>query len=136
MASWDRSHEYVVHRTFHERTQLTIHFAAGAPTVAELVAVRKCLPNFGNMNPSAFRALIGDTGSVSLGVLETRQAREIVKWAPTEGLKIVAENASFVTYRIHDVTLNCTLPLADEGELQSIAEAMIAAGVLVSTIEA
>jgi hypothetical protein len=43
---WDRSHEYVIERFFHEQARVTVQFASQSPNVAELMALRRLVNCF------------------------------------------------------------------------------------------
>jgi hypothetical protein len=136
MASWDRSHDWVVQRHYNDVTRVTIRFGRGAPTVADLLAVRRCLPQFRNTPPAELRALIGSTASLPLGEMPTREALRMVEATKAAGLEVVAVNASFISYLPYDRTTDCALLIEDEAEARSVAAAMIAAGVPVQQVEA
>jgi hypothetical protein len=136
MLEWDRSHDWVVQRNFHELTRVSIRFRQGTPSVAELIAVRRCLAQFRNWPPGALREAIRASGMLALGDLPTREARPLIESATAEGLEVVAENCSFVSYLPHDRTTGCAWLIEDDAESREVAEAMIALGVPVQPVEA
>ncbi len=136
MLSWDRSRDWVVQRYYNELTRVTIRFQRGTPSVAELLAVRRCLPQFRDTPPAALRASIGRAGFLPLGEMPTREARRLVEDARAAGLEVVAENASFISYLPYDRTTRCAWLIEDEAEARSVAEAMIAAGVPIQEVQA
>jgi hypothetical protein len=132
---WDRSHDWIVERTFYNRLRVSVRFAAGKPSVAELVAVRRCFPQFANMPPQSLLTQVGHSGALEIGTFPATEARHSVKDAQQAGLNVVAENASYVIYVPVDRTLGCAMLIEDDGEARATAEAMIAAGVPVNPIE-
>jgi hypothetical protein len=136
MVEWERNHDWVLHRVFHELTSLTIQFAVEKPSVKELIALRQCLPKFRDTPPAALRGMIGDSGTLDLGLLAERDARGIMKMLQAEGLKFVARDASTISYLPEDKTLKSVLLIEDDVEAARIAEEMLAAGVPVEDIEA
>jgi hypothetical protein len=136
MVEWERNHDWVLHRVFHELTSLTIKFSGDKPSVKELIALRRCLPQFRDTSPAALRDMIGDSGAFDLGVLPTQEAREIMKALRTQGLEFVAKNASTISYLPENRTLGLALLIEDETEAARTAEEMMAAGVPVESIEA
>ncbi len=79
MLSWDRSHQYVLYRYWNDRTRLTIRFQAATPSLQELVALRRCLPQFRDVPPAAMRSQIGDSQELSLGDMPSRDARKLIE---------------------------------------------------------
>src|SRR4051812_13013140 len=103
--AWDRSHDWVVHRFCRARTRVTIRFRGTSPSVTELVSLRRCLPDLRDMAPAALRAMIGECGKFSPGILESIEAIQFTKSAEKEGLHVVAEDASFIGYMPFDRTI-------------------------------
>jgi hypothetical protein len=136
MLSWDHTHDWVVQRYYNDLTRVTIRFTHGVPNLAELLAVRRCLPQYRNTPPAELRALIGRAGSLPLGEMATREARRLAEAAKATGLDVVAEDASFISYLPYDRTTRCGWLIEDEAEARSVAEAMIAAGVPIQEVEA
>src|SRR5262245_34464394 len=136
MDSWDRTHDWIVNRIFHERARLTIRFNGNSPTVSELIAIRKCLPQFRHVPPTQLRASIGNSRQLELGEMPTREARQISEAARIEGLDASVENASFISYLAEDRTMGGAWLIEDYQEACRLAESMIAAGVPVRDIEA
>ncbi len=136
MLSWDRSHDWVVQRYYNDLTRVTIRFGRSAPTLAEMLALRSCLPQFRDTPPAQLRTLIGSAGSLPLGEMPTRQALRLAEGAQAAGLDAVTENVSFISYLPYDRTTGCAWLIEDEAEARSVAEAMMAAGVPVRRVEA
>ena len=136
MVSWDRTHDWVVQRYYNDLTRVTIRFPQGTPSVNELIAVRRSLPQFRDTPPAELRAAIASTGSLPLGEMPTREAMRLIEAAREAGLSVLAENVSFISYLPYDRTTGCALLIEDDAEARSIAEAMIAAGVPVQAVEA
>jgi hypothetical protein len=133
---WDRTHDWVLHRHWDDLTRVTIRFPTGKPSLAELVAVRHCLPQFRYLAPAAVQETIGDRGELSLGVLPTSEANSIVEGAREEGLEVVTADASFVSYLPEDRTDGCVWVIEDEAQSQAVAKSMLAAGIPVQDEEA
>jgi hypothetical protein len=83
MLTWDRSHDYVLHRFWNDLTRVTIRFRDAPPSVQELVALRRCLPQFRDVAPATLLSQIGDSRQLSLGELPTAEARSIIEAART-----------------------------------------------------
>jgi hypothetical protein len=135
MVSWDRSHDWVVQRYYHDRTRVTIRFPQGTPSINELIAVRRSLPRFRDTPPAELRAAIASTGSLPLGEMPTPDARRLVEVAREAGLSVLAENVSVFSYLPYDRTTGCAWLIENDAEARAVAEAMIAAGVPVQAIE-
>lgn len=71
MLGWDRSHDWVLHWIRNDLTRVTIKFRQEQPSIAELAALRRCLPRFRHVPPAQVRAMAGATGMLELGVLPT-----------------------------------------------------------------
>ena len=136
MVAWDRSHDWVLHRFWNDLTRVTIRFGNGKPSLAELAGVRRSLPQFRDMAPSVVREAVGDTGTLPLGVMPTPEARKLIDAARSEGLEVVAESASFVSYLPQDRTTGCALIIEDDAESEAVAQSMLAAGIPVQDVEA
>jgi hypothetical protein len=136
MLNWDRSHDWVLQRYWNDLTRVTIQFRQGPPSVAELAALRRCLPQYRHTPPAKVRAMVPASGVLNLGVMPTRQARELIGVAQAEGLEVVAESASFVSYLPYDRTTGCAWLIEDDVEALAVARAMQAAGISVVDIQA
>jgi hypothetical protein len=136
MLTWDRSHDYVLHRFWNDLTRVTIRFHKGPPSVHELVALRRCLPQFRDLAPAALRSQIGGSRELSLGEMPTPEARRVMEAALAEGLEVVAESAAFVSYLPYDRTTGCAWLIEDDAEAAAVAQAMLQEGVPVQDIEA
>jgi hypothetical protein len=136
MLNWDRSHDYVLHRFWNDLTRVTIRFQDAPPSVHELAALRRCLPQFREVAPAALRGQIGESRDLSLGVMPTPEARSVIEAAQAQGLEVVAESASFVSYLPYDRTTGCVWLIEDGGEAAAVAQAMLQEGVPVQDIEA
>jgi hypothetical protein len=88
------------------------------------------------MAPAVVRGRIGDSRKLSLGVLPTPEARRVIEQAQTEGLEVIGESASFVSYLPFDRTTGCAWLIEDDTEAAAVAKAMLEAGVPVQDVEA
>jgi hypothetical protein len=136
MLTWDRSHDYVLHRFWNDLTRVRIRFHNTPPSVHELVALRRCLPRVRDVAPAALRSQIRDCRELSLGEMPTPEARRIIEAAQAQGLDVVAESASFVSYLPYDRTTGCAWLIEDDTEAAAVAQAMLQEGVPVQDIEA
>lgn len=136
MLTWDRSHDFVLHRIWNDLTRVTIRFRAPSPSLQELAAIRRCLPEFRNTSPAEVRHRIGDSQELLLGVLPTREARRVIDSAQSEGLQAIPESASYVSYLPFDRTTGCAWLIEDDDEAAAVAQAMLEAGVPVQDVEA
>jgi hypothetical protein len=136
MLDWDRSRDWVVQRCWHDLMRVTVRFRQARPSVAELVAFRRCLPQFRDEAPAALRARIGESGMFALGVMPTPEARRFVEAAEASGLQFVAESASFVSYLPIDRSSGCAWLIEDDTEAAAVALAMLRSGVPIQEIQA
>jgi hypothetical protein len=136
MLTWDRSHDYVLQRYWNDLTRVTIRFRNSPPSVSQLVALRRCLPQFRDVAPASVRETIGDSQELSLGELPTPEARRLIQAAQANGLEVVAQSASFVSYLPFDRTTGCAWLIEDDAEAAAVAQEMLAAGVPVQDVEA
>src|SRR5260370_14159124 len=127
MVAWDHLQDWVLQRFWPDRTRVAILFRQRPPSVADLLAVRRCLPQFRDKPPAVIRALVPDSGVLALGVLPTPEARRLIEAAKGEGLDVVAESASFVSYLPYDRTTRCAWLIEDEAEAAAITQSMLAA---------
>src|SRR5262245_11770109 len=135
MMTWDRSHDYVLHRFWNDLTRVTIRFREAPPSVQELVALRRCLPQFRDVAPATLRGQIGDSRQLSLGEMPTPEARSVIEAAQAQGLEVVAESAAFVSYLPFDRTTGCAWLIEDDAEAAAVARAMLKEGVPVQDVE-
>jgi len=136
MLAWDRSHDWILHRSWHDLTRVAVDFRQASPSVAQLVALRRCLPQCRDAAPAALRAKIANSGTYSLGVLPSPEARQLIESLQKQGLEVVAESASFVSYLPIDCTTGCAWLIEDEADAVAVAHAMLEAGIRVESIEA
>ena len=136
MLAWDRTHDWVLNRFWNDLTRVTIHFSEERPSLAEMAAVRRCLPQFRDLAPSAVKEKIAGSRTLLLGAMPTPEARTLIEALQNEGLQVVADAASFVCYLPHDRTTDCAWLIEDDAESAAVAQAMLAAGVPVQDIEA
>jgi hypothetical protein len=136
MLTWDRSHDYVLHRFWNDLTRVKIRFRSAPPSVQELVALRRSLPQFRDVAPAALRGQIGDSQELPLGKMPTPEARRVIEAAQAQGLEVVAESASFVSHLPYDRTTGCAWLIEDDAEAAAVAQAMLQEGVPVEDIEA
>ena len=136
MLTWDRSHNWSVQRFFNELVRVTIRFKQNKPSVYEMLALRKCLPQYRDVSPTDLRASITETDEIVLDEMPTGEARTLVERMKAEGLIIATENASFVSFVPFDRTTGHAWLIDDENEARAIAESMIAAGIPVVNVQA
>lgn len=136
MLAWDETHDWVLERIFNDLSRVTIHFRHASPSIAELAAIRRCLPEFRDKAPAAVRAAIGDSGQLSLDTMPSPEARRIIDAAKRQGLQVSAECASFVSFVPFDRTTGCAWLIEDDAEAAAVEQAMLAAGVPVRAVEA
>lgn len=135
MADWDRTHDWELIRIFQDLTRVTISFKAAVPSLPELAAIRRCLPQFQHMPPAALLSAIGGAGVLPLGVLPTPEARELIRTTEAAGLRVMGEGASEVGYLPFDRTTGCGMLIEDDEEADKVTREMLAAGVPVRCIE-
>jgi hypothetical protein len=136
MLDWDRSHDWVLQHFWTDQTRVTICFRQGAPSLGELVALRRCLPEYRDVPPADLKAMIGDTGSLPLDILPTPDARRLIDAARGQGLEVVAESASFVSYIPFDRTTGCAWLIEADAEREAVARSMLEAGIPVQEVQA
>ena len=88
------------------------------------------------MAPAAVRAAIGESDMLPLGVLPSPEARQVIRATEAAGLRVAAEGASRVSYLPFDRTTGCAWLIEDDAEAAAVAQAMLAAGVPVRSVEA
>src|SRR5579872_1257658 len=135
MEEWDRSHSWVIHRTRHDRARITIRFKENSPSGTELLAVRDCFHQFRDKPPKDIKAMIADRGELPVGIVAGRQVHWIKDKVAKLGLKLIVEDASYVSHLPFDRTTNCVWLIEDSKEAKIIAEKMIASGVPIEDAE-
>jgi len=135
MLTWDRSHDYVLHRYWIDLTHVTIRFAKCPPSVKELVALRRCLPQFRNVAPATLRSQLSDSPYLSLGEMPAREARNVIEAAQAQGLEVIQKSASFIRYLPYDRTTGCAWLIEDDAEAEAVAQAMLREGMPVQDVE-
>jgi hypothetical protein len=135
MRIWDDTHNWVLQRFWKDLTRVSIRFEKSRPTVRELGALRRCLPQFQNTPLLALREKIGEIAALQLGIMPTPEARVLIDAARKYGLHAIAESASRVSYLPLDCTTGCAWLIEDEDQSAAVAQAMLAAGVPVRDIE-
>ena len=135
MAEWDQSHDWVVFCREWHRADLTIVFDTPRPSVHELAALRRCLPDFRDLPPAEALARAGTAGRMELPDLPGQDARRLAENLRQAGLKSVLRNTSAMSYLFMDETTGHALLVEDEHEAERLAREMMAAGVRVERIE-
>ena len=135
MLAWDDSHDWVLLRMRKEITRVTIRFDQERPSLAELAAVRRSLPQFRDSAPATLKEKIGDSGMLPLGAMPTVEARRLIEAVQSAGLQVVAESESFVGYLPQDRTAGSVLLIEDAAKSAEIMQAMMAAGIPVEDVE-
>ena len=128
-ASWDPSRDWVVHRTMHERAQLTVVFDTTPPATSTMRALRILRPGLGQMQPARLKALLGSESRFDLGVFSTGEARSIAERAAQLGLGVELIDRSWFSSLPIDRSTNQALLIEDDAELERVVSEMIAAGV-------
>lgn len=136
MVAWDRSHDWVLQRFWRDLTRVAIQFRRVPPTVTELAAVRRCLPQFRDIAPAAAQAAIGDDGVLPVGELPSCEVRQLIEAAQGQGLDVVTMSASSVRYLPYDRTTGCAWLIEDDADAAAVAQSMLAEGVPVHEVEA
>jgi hypothetical protein len=129
MLEWDRSHDWVVRRHFHDRAVVTVVFKNERPSIVELVSLRKCLGKFQHISPAVLRESIGRVKRLEIGEFEGIQVRLLVEKLESNALSVVVRSSSFVSYLPVDRTTNSALLVEDSKERNELAQDMINAGV-------
>ena len=136
MLAWDRSQDWELARFWHDLTRVTIQFQKDTPSVTELVAIRRCLPQFRHLPPAEVRAAIGTSGALPVGVLPSPEARQLIRATEAAGLRAIAEGASFASYLPFNRTTSTAWLIEDAEELAQVVRAMLADRVPVRHVEA
>jgi len=95
---WDGSERWVVDRYFEDETVVRIFFSAGRPTVREVVAIRKLLPEYRDLPPGEVVRRLGSTGSMTVDAMSTARAGELTEHARLLGLVTETIDASHIGY--------------------------------------
>jgi hypothetical protein len=136
VVEWGGRHDWVLLRFYSDLTRVTSQFQCAKPSLSELTVIRRCLPQYRDMSPTAARASIGESGQLTLGVLPTPEARQIIGKIQGVGLTVNVEGASDISYFPHDKTTGCGLVIEDEGEARAVVQSVLDAGAPVSPVEA
>src|SRR2546429_5696278 len=86
--NWDRSHDVVLQRFHHDVTRVAIQFQQAPPSITELMALRRCLPQFRHLPPAVLRERLSESQELSLGELPTIEARRIIDGIQATGLRV------------------------------------------------
>jgi hypothetical protein len=129
MMAWDRTQDWIIERYRHDLTRVTILFRQPIPSVAELAAVRRCLPQFRNTSPASLRTAISDSGTLPLGLMPSQEARTLVASAESNHLQVFAEDASFVSYLPFNRKAGYVWLIENTEEAAAVSQDMIASGV-------
>jgi hypothetical protein len=134
MIHWDRTHDWVLQCFESDRAELTVLFDGARPSLRELAALRRCLPEFQQLAPAAARDRAGAGGRVELGELPGPEARRLLDCLRQAGLRAELHNTSCVSYLPLDRTIGAVLLIEDEGEARHLAEEMIRDGIPVERV--
>jgi hypothetical protein len=129
MIHWDSTHDWVLTRFESDRAELTVLFDEASPSLRELIALRRCLPEYRQLTPAAARDRAGTGGRVELGELPGPEARRLSEGLQQAGLRSELRNTSRISYLPVDRTTGAAMLIEDEGEARRVAEEMIRAGI-------
>ncbi len=135
MADWERSHDWVLIKYNRNYTRIIIHFQQDKPSIGELLAVRRCLPQFSHDSPAKIRTLIIEAGGLFLDEMLSSDAVRVMEGIKGQGLNISVESRSFASYLPIDRTTGSALLIEDEFKKCRVVEEMIAAGVPIENNE-
>ena len=91
---WDRSHDVILIRFWHDLVQIEIQFTQTDPSVPELVAIRPCLPQFRELPPAEVRERVGNSGSLILDPMSPSAAQLLIDLLVKEQLRVVVKDVS------------------------------------------
>jgi hypothetical protein len=129
MFQWNRTHDWVLQCFETDRADLTVLFDGARPSLRELAALRRCLPEFRHLPPAATRNRAGTSGRLELGELPGPEARRLVEDLQHAGLRTELRNTSCVSYLPLDRTTGAALIVEDEAESRRLAADMMRAGI-------
>jgi hypothetical protein len=135
MDDWDRTHSWIVYRTRHDMRRVKIKFACSSPSAIELLAVRKCFPQFRDLVPEKLKATVSG-GELDVGVISGRMVPSLMHAAREYQLHLNVVDASWINHLPFDRTTGHVWLIEDHAEGEAIAAEMIAAGVPVEDSEA
>lgn len=136
MLTWDRTLDWVLYRTHYNVAEVTIRFRLTKPSADELAVLRRCLPGLRDVAPASVRAMIGERGHYSPGVMPTPDARMLIEVAEAHGLRADAVNASYVGYVPVDRVSGLAWFIENEAQSMAVIREMLAAGITVQEVEA
>jgi len=73
---------------------VTVHFAAQAPILREIIAVRRLLPEYRDLPPSQVRAMLGASGGLGIKPLPGAEAAQGAAHGRELGLRLETADAS------------------------------------------
>jgi hypothetical protein len=132
MIDWERTHDWLLHCFAHDLAQLTILFDHDRPSLRELMALRKSLPEFGDLSPAAARERARAIGRVALEEMWGPEARRLAVRLQHAGLRTEIRNTSYISYLPIDRTTGAALLIEDEAESRRVTDEMLRAGIPVA----
>lgn len=135
MTDWNRSHDWEVRKSFQTRYRVTVCFEGLTPTAAELVAVRRCLPQSRNLPPAEFRRMIAQSGGLELEELGEIEFQWLKQRLEAEKVRYRVDREPCMSYLCVDRTTSTALLIEDCEESRRVAEEMIAMGFAVVPVE-
>lgn len=132
---WDRKHRWTVQEFHYKRSRVTIHFAGPNPTTAELMALRRWVPELSSVPPAALKARLAGKGCYPLDLMKPDEAPGHARWLEQNGLRAVVEDASYVEIIPFDATDENDWIIPDPNKAKAVAQAMRAEGIKVKKIK-
>ncbi len=130
---WDGTEDWGLHKLFIEQTTVTVHLAGQTPSIQEIVALRKLLPEDRYLPPDEVRTAIGNNKTLELPIKQQPEASFLAERGRSLGLNISEEDTSYDYYlpvlRQGDPVVEYDWMMDDEALAQEIVSRMIAAGV-------
>ena len=95
---WDGSEQWVLLKVEQHLTRLTLRFTTKEPSISEIQAVRRLLPQYQQLPPAQVKAILGDCGEFELPLLPRAEAEKLSAQAKELDLCPKSVDASYTGY--------------------------------------
>ena len=135
MDDWNRSDEWEVQKTRHDRARIRVTINEHE-RVAQMIRLRDIIPYFRLLTPAQVRDRIDENHHIDLDGMEGREARAIRKQLADAGIEAEQIDVSFVSFLPFNRTNSFAWLIENPAESKRIAEKMMSEGVPVVEVEA
>ena len=126
---WDGSENWGLIQYNASLTKLEVHFVSDVPTVAEIIALRKLIPEYRNLPLKEIKLKLGSSGYLLLGTFSGHEAISIYYRGINLNLDMERHDVSTIYYQIIEQATETVLTIENKDLERRIAQTMLEHGI-------